>query len=402
MRPEPAVTVVMTAYNAERFLREAIDSVLAQQFEDWELLVIDDGSTDGTAAILNSYTDPRIVRIVNEENLGQPKTRNRGLLAARGRFVAILDADDEAEPDRLGTQVAFLEARPGATMACSWVTTIDEHGRAFGEHRTPPDPVVLGWDLAVRNGIRHPSTMMRKAPILNLGGYDERYIVSQDYDLWTRILMAGGTILTMPNCLTRYRLSAGHLSRTRAEEQRRNCVEISSRYLNWVLGEPVSASLVDRLWRFKNGDPGGIEPRALQEVVGLMIRLTEACTRKFGPGSARRVEEHAADFLFDVAGRYEAEQPRVVARLARAMVRAGLVNWTDPRAWDSYSRFLPPRLDRSWRWGKLRPFRRASERLRLRLESPSSRGKSCSRLGPSPSVLEVPANPFAVENEASN
>src|SRR5215467_8249434 len=105
----PKVTVLLTVYNGERYLHEAIDSILGQTFQDFEFLIINDGSTDGTRELILSYHDRRIRLIDNEYNIGQTRSLNRGLVLAMGQFLARQDADDISEPDRLASQVAFLE-----------------------------------------------------------------------------------------------------------------------------------------------------------------------------------------------------------------------------------------------------------------------------------------------------
>ena len=191
MNSEPTITVLMVVYNAEAFLREAVDSILAQTFSDFELLVVVDGSTDSSVEILESYDDDRIVRLRNETNLGQPRARNRGLEVARGRYVAVMDGDDVAEPERLARQLSYLEGLPRVTVLGTWVTSIDENGREIGPDHTPTDPASLAWEFCWDCPLYHPTVMMRPGPIRALGGYDQRYWTAQDYDLWTRALMAG-------------------------------------------------------------------------------------------------------------------------------------------------------------------------------------------------------------------
>ena len=146
----PTVSVVVRVYNAERHLREAVESVLAQTFADFELLAIDDGSNDASVAILESYGDPRI-RIVSQPNGGKIAAAQRGLAEARGRYVAILDADDRSAPERFARQVAYLEAHPDVVMVGSALGIIDERGARVGA------AAILGTTL--RFGRRSRSTI---------------------------------------------------------------------------------------------------------------------------------------------------------------------------------------------------------------------------------------------------
>src|SRR4051794_29608800 len=120
----PKVTVLLAVYNGERYLREAIDSILGQTFQDFEFLIINDGSTDSTREIILSYHDPRIRLVDNEDNIGQTRSLNRGLALAAGQFVARQDADDISEPERLASQVAFLEIHPEVVLLGTWYRKI--------------------------------------------------------------------------------------------------------------------------------------------------------------------------------------------------------------------------------------------------------------------------------------
>src|ERR1039458_5312287 len=130
----PAVSVIMPVYNGEKFLRTAVDSVLWQTFEDWELVVVDDASTDSTPDILADYRDPRIRVLRNETNRKPAACANRGLAGASGRYIARLDADDVWLPDRLAVQLRYLEAHPEVTLVGSAAHLIDEAGVRFGLH----------------------------------------------------------------------------------------------------------------------------------------------------------------------------------------------------------------------------------------------------------------------------
>src|SRR5690606_37374672 len=128
----PRVTVLLAVHNGERYIQEAIDSILAQTFGDFELLIVNDGSTDATRDLVLSYSDDRIRLVDNDHNIGLPKSLNRGLRLAKGRYIARLDADDISEPDRLAAQVSFLQANPDVAMVGSWYRKIDGEGNTLG------------------------------------------------------------------------------------------------------------------------------------------------------------------------------------------------------------------------------------------------------------------------------
>jgi glycosyltransferase involved in cell wall biosynthesis len=183
----PRVTVVMAAYNAGRFLRYAIDSILCQSFSDFEVLLIDDGSTDDTRAIVQSYRDARLRLLGNDRNRGVVYTRNRGLELADGAYVAPMDADDVAHHERLERQVAFLDSHPDIAMVGTWVNMIDEQGNPFLILRSPTDSQTIYETLLDYNTFFHSSVMFRKHAVLAVGGYRGSADLAQDWDLWLRL-----------------------------------------------------------------------------------------------------------------------------------------------------------------------------------------------------------------------
>ncbi|MDG6249253.1 glycosyltransferase [Methanocalculus sp.] len=187
----PAITVLMTVYNEERFLRQAIDSILAQTYSDFELLVVDDASTDSSPTILASYTDPRVRVVTNEENMGCPRSSNRGLALARGQYIARMDADDIAYPHRLAVQHAFLERHPGIDLVGSSNELIDEEGKVIGAWRGRFGPETVYYLLNFRNCLTHSTVMFRKEFAESIGGYNERVKWALDYDFYHRASKAG-------------------------------------------------------------------------------------------------------------------------------------------------------------------------------------------------------------------
>ncbi len=186
--PRPRVTVFIPAYNREHYVRQAVESVLGQTYRDLECLVIDDGSTDGTATAAASFDDPRVRVVRNKANQGIPKTRNRGIELARGEFVAMLDSDDAALPERIDLQVAFLDEHPQVAAVGSWARAMDADGQPEKRLHTCPDsPAALAFTLMFRCAPRQ-STMMIRRDILARYRYDERCHVSQDLDLFGRLV----------------------------------------------------------------------------------------------------------------------------------------------------------------------------------------------------------------------
>jgi glycosyltransferase involved in cell wall biosynthesis len=185
MAMNPSVSVVMGVYNGDKHLREAVDSILAQTFADFEFIIINDGSTDGTRAILESYRDPRIV-LVNQENVGLTKSLNRGMALAKGSYIARQDADDVSMPDRLQTQIDFLNANPNIALVGSAVQVIDGDGSHLAIFRNPCDYPTIREKLQQYNCFWHGSVIFRRSCLAVLTGYTELFATAQDYDLWLR------------------------------------------------------------------------------------------------------------------------------------------------------------------------------------------------------------------------
>jgi glycosyltransferase involved in cell wall biosynthesis len=210
-------------YNAERYLVEAVDSILAQTFGDFELILIDDGSTDGSPAILNKYaaTDPR-VRMIRRPNRGLTKSLNDCLQMARGEFFARMDADDVCMPNRFEHQINYMRAHPDVVLLGGAYDLIDGSGRLLRHVTQPQDDAALQEIcLSGRTPICHPSAMMRREPTLRVGGYDEQFAVAQDLDLWLR-LGEVGKMASLPQTLVKYRLHPKSISETKQGEQVKN------------------------------------------------------------------------------------------------------------------------------------------------------------------------------------
>ena len=215
------VSVLMSVYNGERYLREAVESILNQTFTDFEFIIIEDGSTDATPRILRSYSDSRIVLVDNQENLGLTRSLNEGLVLAQGEYVARMDADDISLPHRLEKQVAFLERHPKVGIVGSACQVVDASGRRQGLNHAPTRDLQIRWVSLLNNPFWHPTVIMRRDVLLRNGlSYDEAFQTAQDYDLWTRMLKCTyGANLIEP--LVRYRLCDG-ITITHREAQLRN------------------------------------------------------------------------------------------------------------------------------------------------------------------------------------
>ena len=185
MKPECDITVLMPVYNGEDYLKEAIESILNQTFKDFEFLIINDGSTDKTLEILQSYYDSRIKTINNEKNIGLTKSLNKGLHLSRGQYIARMDADDISLPKRLKEQKNFMDKNPEIGIVGAWIKTI---GTQIGYvQKYPSDPEEIRMSLLFRGQLAHPSVMLRKSLVKKYNlYYDSNFKYSQDDELWIR------------------------------------------------------------------------------------------------------------------------------------------------------------------------------------------------------------------------
>jgi glycosyltransferase involved in cell wall biosynthesis len=216
----------MSVYNAERYVGVAVESILAQTLEDFEFIIIDDGSTDGSGDVIARYAarDERI-RLVRQANRGLTPSLNRGLDAARAPLVARMDADDVAHPERLERQVAFLEAHPEHVLVGGQVDLIDGDGAAVREgwgYETLKDlpldhETIDRMLLQVEWPLVHPAVTMRRQSVAAAGAYDERYVDSEDHDLFLRMAEAG-RLANLPATVLQYRRHSEQVTRQNTDQ----------------------------------------------------------------------------------------------------------------------------------------------------------------------------------------
>jgi hypothetical protein len=234
----PVVSVVMPTWNGEHFLHPAIESILSQTFPDFELIIIDDGSTDSTPRILSEFKDKddRLIVLTNERNLGIAGATNRGLAAARGEYVALQDHDDISLLHRFQTQVDFLKSHPEIALVGSAAQLIDENGVAYKDYVEPEDDIDLKWETLFRCPISHTSVMVRRRVFDDVGGYSTETTlkVASDYDLLSRIVMRH-RVANLKGRLVQWRRHPGATSITHEQRQMDACVLISLRNIRVLI-----------------------------------------------------------------------------------------------------------------------------------------------------------------------
>jgi glycosyltransferase involved in cell wall biosynthesis len=211
--PPPEVSVVCTARNAAATIAWTIESVVVQEFSAWEMVVVDDGSSDETTAIVERFCrQDRRVRLVQTPGVGRAKALNLALREARAPLIANLDADDESHPERLRRQLAAIRAEPGFAVLCTKSTLM--RGAARPSWSSPgvgqsTRIVDVTHGLARGNPVNHSSVIMPRALVLSLGGYDEKRHCNLDYDLWVRCAAAGHRIGRLDAALNAKRFHDG-------------------------------------------------------------------------------------------------------------------------------------------------------------------------------------------------
>ncbi len=215
----PTVSVHMPVYNAQRYLAEAVDSVLRQSYPHFEFIIIDDGSTDGSGAMLERFAArDRRIRLTRRENRGITRTRNEALKQAQGDYFAVMDADDVSMVERFARQVEYLNAHPECLALGTRVLLIDADGAPMRQmSELTAHAAIDAEHLAGQGGaITHPSAMFRRAELIEVGGYREEFQTAEDLDVFLR-LAERGQVANLPDVLLQYRQHVASTCHTRRE-----------------------------------------------------------------------------------------------------------------------------------------------------------------------------------------
>ena len=219
-KESPTVSVLLPVYNAGPYIRAAVDSVLSQSFEDFELLLLDDGSTDESLLILREYErrDCR-VQVLSRENRGLVASLNELIDAARGRYLARMDADDVCMVRRFERQLMFLNSRPDHVAVGGWIMQMNASGLPIGTLKSAVSHVEIDQaHLSGHTSICHPTVLMRKDAVVSVGGYREAFMHAEDLDLWLRLAELG-KLANLAEVVLSYRLHAGSISQANIVSQ---------------------------------------------------------------------------------------------------------------------------------------------------------------------------------------
>ncbi|WP_420134699.1 glycosyltransferase [Rhodopseudomonas sp.] len=283
----PEVSVILPVRDGQRWLREAVDSVLTQTLTALELLVIDDGSTDATPQILKQCraADPRLI-VLRQQRDGLVAALNRGLAEARAPLIARLDADDIALPARMARQRDYLHAHPDVVLLGGWAEIIDEHGAPRGKQMRP-SPERLRDTLARKSPFIHPTVMFRAEAARRVGGYRAAFEAGEDYDFWLRLADIG-EIAILPELLIRYREHGGSVTRTRELRQiySARLAKLASAARRAGRPDPSAALTAPPDWQ--DADPGAFERDSSR--LFRMLELADPARARAAPASAIDLE----------------------------------------------------------------------------------------------------------------
>ena len=229
----PRISVVFPCYNSEKFLAESIESILNQTYTDFELIILNDGSTDRSKEIIHSYHDNRIIYVENSCNLRVVKTLNKGLALSKGEFIARMDSDDIAYPDRFQIQIDYLDSHLDVGMVGSWMDCFPTR-QGEGHHKE----FITYFDILKGWCINHPTVMIRKEVLdkFDLYYYDE-YKGAEDYELWSRLIRYT-KIINIQKSLIRYRWHESNVSGAQVEDPYRYVNLVKRNMLNFLTADP--------------------------------------------------------------------------------------------------------------------------------------------------------------------
>ncbi|MET4083357.1 glycosyltransferase involved in cell wall biosynthesis [Pedobacter sp. UYP30] len=226
----PQTTVLLPTYNCAKYILETVKSVLNQFYSNYELLIIDDGSTDNTEEILKAIGDERIVYLKNPTNFGIVKTLNIGIKLAKGKYIARMDADDVMLGNRLQEQIDFLESNPDYGMVGSWYQIMDVDGKIRNTLKTTSNHEDIKLGLLFGNQFAHPTVTMRTDLVRKLK-YKQEFLYTEDYDLWCRIAEVS-KVANLPRIHLSYRWYANNSCNRNQKKLKANVVKLLSRELD--------------------------------------------------------------------------------------------------------------------------------------------------------------------------
>jgi len=300
----PAISILMSVYNSEDYLSESIDSMLEQSFTDFEFIIVDDGSTDNSANIIQRYVnaDSRIVPVMLGENRGLAGALNHGLAFAKGEYIARMDSDDISMPERLEKQINYLKDNPDIGVLGSRMQVINVDKNPLFTYDVPLAHSLIVWNLFFGRTFAHPSVMIRRDLLESVNGYNTNLTVAQDVDLWAR-LIGLATFRNLPDKLMLYRTHDRATSVGKAEQQNIVLRNTSKHLLSTLWGE-VSDETVERFFNVRSGK-SQFSMRELEYVTADMTRLSLSLLE-----AGWIIEDEVPLIISEMERRLNLEEPR--------------------------------------------------------------------------------------------
>lgn len=299
MQNNPLVSVVMPVLNTEKYVAKAVESILSQNYTHFEFIIIDDGSTDNTGKILESFCDPRISIIKNKKSQGVALSLNLGLSCAKGEFIIRQDADDISLPNRIKKQLSYLVDHPDIGVLGSWFQYIDNDGNYISKGCRNRENYQLKWDLLFTCPLAHPTTAMRKDILEEIGGY--RNYETEDYDLWAR-LYEKTRFANLPEVMVLYRRHVG--SKTVKYKNIHNLhafeimMNLRSQLINRTITEQEKVWLGQSFFQRKIENASGVESNA-NFILELMANYLSR--NAFSEQEIKWIKQDCAKYLFLLA-----------------------------------------------------------------------------------------------------
>ncbi len=271
----PTISVLMSVYNGELYLAEAIESILEQSFTNFEFIIVDDGSTDDSIEIIEQYAeaDKRIRTVFLNENRGLANALNYGLAHAEGQYIARMDSDDISLPTRFEQQINYLEEHPHIGLLGSRMQVVDKRKTPLFEFDVPLEHSLIVWNIFFGRTFAHPSVMIRREIIESVKGYNASLTAAQDVDLWAR-LVGLTTFCNLQDKLVIYRTHDRATSVGKAEQQNK-VLQDTARNLLMTLWGDVSDDTVERFFHVRSGQ-SQFSMRELEIITAEMTRLAKS------------------------------------------------------------------------------------------------------------------------------
>lgn len=280
----PRVSVIISTFNGEKYLPEAVNSILNQTFDDFELIIVNDGSADSTSKILGDLKDERVVLIENIVNAGIAASQNKAIAIARGEYVALQDHDDISLPERLQLQVDFLDRHPRIALVSSSVCRIDEASKTIEFLERSAGDMEVKWDFLFGCPIFHTTVMMRRAVLDDVPAYSEDYAFTCDYDLLSRVV-AAKQVAQMATPLVKWRTHSSATSIKRAAEMQEEGMKVLRRNMTDLVGSEIDTRTwtgVELLLLMKAGAQVNMSAGEVARAAAFLLQLQESFYRHYG------------------------------------------------------------------------------------------------------------------------